>query len=339
MRVQRLAYSLFAFQFAILGTSVRACAFYNVFAAAQLSRLPSLALALVCGSAMRPVLGCDANQITCRSVVLASISAYFRGLFAGAGCHMQHGMPNPNTAPGSPNASIVNLPACEPQQLLAVVTAIYTQQLQVLEGPLRAQKPLHDLTCGAWAVQTTRRSHQSACALQVSAANVQQLMTCSDFLGVTVVMDACCEVSSHHAFTANACAAFGVFSVLLDWLTCVRPCNAQFLTQQLDVHTCLATLQLAVHFKSQQLLQKTVGSASNTAKYPNSAQSRGSAIRQWFRTSTSTDAQSVSCGRILQVASVKASAMFTLCRWRLPAQTSRSWSLWWRAQNPTSGRR
>lgn len=115
----------------------------------------------LCDVALRA--GCDpaGPPLPVHRLVLAAASAYFRGLFLGAGRHMTPpaSFSSANAPAGfedQPELPVVELQAVEPQQLLAVVTAIYTQRLHV------------------------------------TVDSVQSLVACSDFLGVTSVTDACC---------------------------------------------------------------------------------------------------------------------------------------------------
>jgi BTB/POZ domain len=123
--------------------------------------------------------------------VLAAASSYFDGAFVGAGRHMAHALPvSSSKEPGdeAQQLPVVRLPSLQRQQLLAVVRAVYTQRLHV------------------------------------TAENVQDLLACSDFLGVASVTAACCA----------------------------------FLERHLNVSTCVATLRLAAHFNCMVLLKHTV---------------------------------------------------------------------------------
>lgn len=109
--------------------------------------------------------GAAAPLLPAHQLVLAAASSYFRGAFVGAGRHMTPlagagGAAGPATEPQQ--LPVVELPGLEPQQLLAVVRAVYTQRLAV------------------------------------SADNVQSLLACSDFLGVAAVTDACCAFLERH---------------------------------------------------------------------------------------------------------------------------------------------
>ena len=123
--------------------------------------------------------------------MLAATSSYFHGAFVGAGRHMAHALPVSSSKQSGDEAQqlpVVRLPSLQRQQLLAVVRAVYTQRLHV------------------------------------TAENVQELLACSDFLGVASVTAACCA----------------------------------FLERHLNVSTCVATLRLAAHFNCMVLLKHTV---------------------------------------------------------------------------------
>lgn len=153
----------------------------------------------LCDVALRAGGAADAPLLPAHKLVLAAVSSYFHGLFAGAGRHMQHcsrpgsggsggglgggaggastGRSRDATQSGGgggggdggqasgvdgecPMLPVVDLPALEPQQLRSVIAAVYMQRLHV------------------------------------SVDNVQSLLACSDFLGVSSVTDACSQASS-----------------------------------------------------------------------------------------------------------------------------------------------
>lgn len=106
-------------------------------------------------------------------LVLAATSSYFHGAFVGAGRHMAHALPASSSKEPADQAQqlpVVRLPSLQRQQLLAVISAVYTQRLHV------------------------------------TAENVQALLDCSDFLGVASVTAACCAFLERH-LNVSTCVA------------------------------------------------------------------------------------------------------------------------------------
>lgn len=129
----------------------------------------------LCDVALRA--GDAAEPLPAHRLVLAAISSYFHGAFVGAGRHMA--LPASGSRGPVPQAQqlpIVELPGLEPQQLLAVVRAVYTQRLRV------------------------------------TAENVQSLLACSDFLGIASVTDACCACLERHLDVHTCLAALRLAS-------------------------------------------------------------------------------------------------------------------------------
>lgn len=96
----------------------------------------------------------DSQTFEAHKIILAAASGYFRALFVGAGRHLRESFDQGT----SPKEQTIRLPAVSGDSLRSVLEIIYNKQLNI------------------------------------SDANVEDLLAASNYLDIPVIREACCQV-------------------------------------------------------------------------------------------------------------------------------------------------